>query len=428
MKKLDSDNVAHPNMKFGFGLIGEKLGHSFSKPIHEKIGGYTYEIKEIAKADLDSFMRERAFLGINVTIPYKSAVIPYLSYIDPVAEKTGAVNTIVNRGGELYGYNTDFGGMKLMIEKSGFDYKNKKVLILGTGGTAKTAKAVAASLGAGEIITVGRETSAKYEGVNYSNVYNLHFDADYIINTTPLGMYPNTDTFAVEPSKFSGLSGVTDVVYNPLKTVLCQKATACGVKAQAGLYMLVAQAVLACKIFTGEDIDTEKTADEIFNEIVSEKRNIVLVGMPGSGKTTIGRALSAALGKNFIDTDDMITEKHGVISDIFAQKGEGYFRDIESEAVKEVSVKNGLVIATGGGAVLREENIRCLKQNGTVIFLNRPLEDIVPTDDRPLSSNTEALKKRFEERYDKYKAAGDFEIYVDGDIESSVNKILEMLK
>lgn len=411
-----------------YGLIGEKLGHSFSKPIHEKIADYTYEIKEIAREDLDAFMKAKDFFGINVTIPYKADVIPYLDYVDHVAEKIGAVNTIVNREGKLYGYNTDFGGLKMLIEKCGFDYEGKKVIIAGTGGTSKTANAVAHALGAQTVLHVGRPQDAGYEGVNYENVYSLHGDADYIINTTPLGMYPNCDGYSLEVSEFKNLKGLTDVVYNPLKTRLSQKAEECGVKSACGLYMLVCQAVLACEKFICEKFDTKKVADEIFAEIVKEKQNIVLVGMPGSGKTTIGKALAEALGKEFIDTDDMIVSEYGVISDIFAEKGEEYFRNIETEQVKKAAKMNGMVIATGGGAVLRAENVEALKQNGIVFFLNRPIEDIIPTEDRPLSRDIDALKKRFEERYDIYVSSADNEIFVDGIVESSVDKIMETLK
>lgn len=406
-----------------YGLIGEKLGHSFSKPIHEKIADYTYEIKEIARQELHKFMTDKEFCGINVTIPYKSEVIKYLDYIDPVAEKIGAVNTVINKDGKLYGYNTDFMGLRMLIEKSGFCYKNKKVLILGTGGTSKTANAVAETLGAGEIITVGRN-----QAVNYENVASLHGDADYIINTTPVGMYPDCDSSPVDVTLFPNLSGITDVVYNPMKTRLCQNAENIGVKSASGLYMLVCQAVAACKIFTGKDFDIEKTSDGIYNEIAKEKRNIVLIGMPGSGKSTIGKALAEALGKAFIDTDDMIVSEYGVISDIFAEKGEAYFRDLETEQVKIAAKMNGMVIATGGGAVLRKENVDSLKQNGVVFFLNRPLSDIIPTSDRPLSSDIEALKKRFDERYGIYVSSADKEIFVDGIVENSVNKIMETLK
>lgn len=406
-----------------YGLIGKKLGHSFSKPIHEKIADYTYELKEISENDLDSFMKEKDFCGINVTIPYKSAVIPYLDYIDPIAEKIGAVNTVVNRDGKLYGYNTDFGGLCMLTEKAGFDYKNKKVLILGTGGTSKTAKAVCEYFGTAETVNVGRKTE-----VNYENVYDLHGDADYIINTTPVGMYPDCDSSPIDTEKFSVLKGVTDVIYNPIKTKLCQTAEKNGRKSVNGLYMLVCQAVLACELFTGKKLDVSKICDEVYGEILKEKRNIVLIGMPGSGKTTIGKVLSEFTGKAFIDTDEMITGQYGDISNIILGKGEKYFRDIEAEQVKKAGMLSGYVIATGGGAVLRKENVDCLKQNGLVFFLNRPLCDIVPTDDRPLSQNYEALKKRFEERYDIYVDSCDEEISVDGDVMSSVNKILEKLK
>lgn len=406
-----------------YGLIGEKLGHSFSKPIHESIADYTYEIKEIPRDDLDAFMRKKDFCGINVTIPYKQSVMLYLDFIDEAARRIGAVNTVVNREGMLYGYNTDFGGMKMLIEKQGFSYEGSKVVILGSGGTAKTAQAVAENLGAVEIITVSRSGE-----VNYENLLSLHGDCDYIINTTPCGMYPDTDESAVDVSLFKSLKGVTDVVYNPLKTKLyldCEKA---GVSCECGLYMLVSQAVLASQIFTDEAFDVKKTADEVYGKLLGEKRNIVLIGMPGSGKTTVGKALSESLGKKFIDTDDIITEEYGCISDMFSEKGEAFFRDIESVAVKRVALQNGLVIATGGGAVLREENVRCLKHNGVLFFLDRPLSDIIPTDDRPLSRDFEALKKRYEERYDIYLSACDEKIHIDGKVENAVSKITEKLR
>ncbi len=405
-----------------YGLIGEKLSHSFSKTIHEKIADYTYELKEISKENLDSFMRAKDFCGINVTIPYKETVIPYLDYIDPFAEKIGAVNTIVNSGGKLHGYNTDFLGMKLMIERNGFDLGGKKVLILGSGGTAKTSAVVAEHLGAKEIVTVSRSGE-----VNYDNVLHLHDDADFIINTTPCGMYPGNDTFAIEPASFHSLTGIIDAVYNPLKTTIIQKAEEVGVRGVTGLYMLVAQAVIAYEKFTGKSIDTEKITDKVYGEILREKQNIVLIGMPGSGKSTVGRLLAESLGRDLIDTDDVITERYGIISDIFSSKGEAYFRDIETEAVKETAKQSGIVIATGGGAILREENVRALKQNGVIFFLNRPLDDIMPTADRPLSNDREALKKRFDERYVKYKSACDFEIISDTTAEDTVGKIKEYL-
>lgn len=406
-----------------YGLIGERLSHSFSKPVHESIADYTYEIKEIPRDELDPFMRERAFIGINVTIPYKQSVIPYLDFIDEAARKIGAVNTVVNRDGVLYGYNTDFGGMKMLIEKQGFSYEGKKIVILGSGGTAKTAKAVAEYLGAKEVVTVSRRGE-----VNYENLLTLHGDCDYIINTTPCGMYPDTDESAVDVSLFGKLRGVTDAVYNPLKTKLCLDCEKAGISCECGLYMLISQAVLASQIFSGKSFDVKKTADEVYGRILNEKRNIVLIGMPGSGKTTVGRALAERLGKSFVDTDELITGEYGCISDIFAEKGEAFFRDIESVAVKRTALKNGLVIATGGGAVLRKENVRYLKHNGVLFFLDRPLGDIAPTDDRPLSRDFEALKKRYEERYDIYLSCCDEKINIDGSVESAVSRITEKLR
>ncbi len=410
-------------MTMKYGLIGEKLGHSFSKEIHEMIGDYTYELKEIAKSDLDAFMKEKDFLSINVTIPYKEKVIPYLDYVDEKALKIGAVNTVVNRDGKLYGYNTDFGGMTALIEKAGFELKDSKVLILGSGGTSKTARAVSEHLGAREVITVSRSGE-----VNYENAHLLHKDCDYIINTTPCGMYPNNEGCVADPRLFPSLKGIADAVYNPLETTIIRLAAENGIKGVTGLYMLVAQAVLAYEVFTGKAVDTKALTQEIFSKLKKEKQNIVLIGMPGSGKSTIGRLLCEITGRSFVDTDDMITEKYGVISEIFSKHGEEHFRTLESEAVKEAAKGSGFIIATGGGAILRKENVDALRQNGVIFFLNRPLEDIVPTSDRPLSSSFEALKKRFDERYDKYKAAGDYEIYVDGTPENAAKKILEIMK
>lgn len=406
-----------------YGLIGEKLSHSFSKPIHESIADYDYEIMEIKRDELDSFMKEKSFCGINVTIPYKAAVIPYLDYVSQDAMKIGAVNTVVNRQGKLYGYNTDFGGMKALIENEGFDFKNAKILILGSGGTSKTARAVSEALGASNIITVSRSGE-----VNYGNALLLHGDCDYIINTTPCGMYPNNDTYAIDPRDFNKLKGVVDVVYNPLETPIVRLAKEKGVKGVTGLYMLVAQAVLACEIFTEKKLEVKKITGEVFSKIKKEKQNIVLIGMPGCGKSTIGKALSELTGRKIIDTDDIIKEKYGEISDIFSNYSEDFFRDKESEAVKEVSKNSGYIIATGGGAILRKENIDLLRQNGVIFFLNRPIEDIIPTADRPLSSDYAALKKRFDERYDKYISAMDYEIFVDGDPENVAEKIMEIIK
>lgn len=405
-----------------YALIGEKLGHSFSQVIHGFFEDYSYELIEVTQEKFSDFVNGKEYKGINITIPYKEKIIPYLDYIDDFAKEIGAVNTVVNRSGKLYGYNTDFGGLKKLVELNNFDLKNKKALILGSGGTAKTACAVCKHLGANEIITVSRSGN-----VNYSNVYSLHNDANIIINTTPCGMYPDNNSCAVEIDKFNNLEGVIDVVYNPLQTKLVRLAEEKGIKAVSGLYMLIAQAVLAAEYFTGKTY-SEDVFKNTYNFILSSKKNIVLTGMPGSGKSTIGKAISEKSGRAFIDTDALVVEKEGMeITEIFSKYGEEYFRNAETEAIKFASSQSGVVIATGGGAVLKKENIDLLKSNGKIFFLNRPISDIVPTADRPLSADLEALKKRFDERYTIYMSTADKEINIKGTVDDAVSCIMENL-
>lgn len=402
-----------------YGLIGEKLGHSFSKEIHNKLFDYDYELKEIAPEDLEKFITDKDFSAINVTIPYKEKVIPYLDFVSDTAKKIGAVNTIVNKNGKLYGYNTDFFGLKSLILKSGIDLSGKKVLILGSGGTSKTAYAVAQNLNAREIYKVSRKKNEGY--ITYKEIKN-HTDTEIIINTTPSGMYPNIENSPLDLSDFTNLQGVVDVIYNPLQTKLVNSAKQKGIKAVCGLYMLVAQAVYAAEKFTEKEVPQSKI-DEIFQIIFKSNQNIVLVGMAGCGKTTVGKKLAEELNLKFIDTDEEIVKKYGVITDIFKTKGEKVFRDYESEVVREVSALQGYIIATGGGVVLRQENTDLLKLNGKVYFLDRPLNKLVATDDRPLSSNRNDLEKRFYERYDTYLNCCDVRIVSDGEVEDTMNSI-----
>ena len=398
-----------------YGLIGEHLPHSFSKEIHAKIADYTYELYEIAREDLDSFMKKKDFIAINVTIPYKKDVIPYLSEIDENAKRIGAVNTIVNRGGKLYGYNTDFFGMSALIRRIGVDLAGKKVAVLGTGGTSNTAVAVCEALGAGKALVVGR--TAKNGVITYDDLYRDHTDVEYIINTTPCGMYPYPDgangiaATPVDLSVFPALLGVMDAVYNPLRTNLIMEAKEKGIPAEGGLYMLVAQAVVAAEKFMGKSVDPAIT-DRIFDEILASKENIVLSGMPGSGKSTVGKYLAEVLQRKFIDTDEQIVRQTGKeITEIFAEVGNDGFRKIEAEVISRVSSENsGAVIATGGGAILRDDNVRALRRNGRIYFLNRPIENIVPTADRPLALDRAALEARFRERYARYLSTCDREI------------------
>ncbi len=405
-----------------YGCIGEHLKHSFSKEIHNSLSDYEYELKEISKNEFCEFMTNHDFKAINVTIPYKEAVIPYLYSIDDAAKEIGAVNTIVNKEGRLYGYNTDFYGMSMLIAHAGIDLQNKKVAILGTGGTSKTAKAVAKSFLAKEILTVSR--TEKEGTITYEQLYKNYEDLDIIINTTPVGMFPNNFTKPIDITCFSKLSGVIDAVYNPLKTQLILDAQNRGVKAEGGLYMLVAQAVLASQIFLDKKYGKEKI-DEVFTKLKKRKENIVLIGMPSSGKSTIGKEISKRLNRSFYDTDELIEQKSGIkIPEIIISMGEEKFRSLESEVVSEISKKTGTVIATGGGVVLNVENINALSQNSRIYFLDRPLELLLPTKDRPLTSTKEALSKKYNERYSIYQKLADVKIDASGDINSVLNAVI----
>ena len=388
-----------------YGLIGEKLGHSFSREVHGMLADYEYELKEIPKDELDAFMIKKEFKAINVTIPYKEAVMPYLSYISKEANAIGSVNTIVNRNGQLYGYNTDFLGMRAQISKMRLDLNGKKTVILGTGGTSKTAIAVAKSLGADPIIVVSR--TKKDAIIDYDELYRNHLDAEIIINTTPVGMYPNSFASPIDIGPFKSLVGVIDAIYNPIRTSLVVDAIERGIKAEGGLYMLVAQAVYASEIFFDQKYPIEKL-NKIYNKIKRKKENIVLIGMPASGKTTLANLIAKELSRTVVDTDAMIVaSQKKSIPEIFQEEGEEAFRDHESGEIANASMLNNSIIATGGGAILRSKNVKMLKQNGVLYFIDRPWQKLVPTVDRPLSQDMESIKKRYEERYDLYVAAAD---------------------
>ncbi|MBP3895701.1 MAG: shikimate dehydrogenase [Mogibacterium sp.] len=388
-----------------YGLIGEKLGHSFSKEIHGKLGRYEYELKELAADELEAFIKGRDFEGINVTIPYKEAVIPLLDDIDEAAGAIGAVNTIVNKNGRLTGYNTDAFGMMSMLQMLGVDAEGKCVLIAGSGGTSKTAAYVAGKLGASEIKRISR--NPRGDAISYEEAYKRYGHADILINTTPVGMFPNTDACPLDLSAFSRAECVTDVVYNPLNTRLVQEARERGIAAEGGLYMLVAQAVRAAELFTGDPVESG-TTDLIYSELMMEKINIALIGMPGSGKTSIGRILAEKLEREFTDSDEEIIKEAGMdIAEIFERYGEKYFRDLEAEVIKKISLTGSKIIATGGGAVLRKENVEALRLNSVIVLLNRSLEELEPTSDRPLSDDIDKLRRLYEARMPIYRETAD---------------------
>lgn len=406
-----------------YGLIGEKLSHSFSAQIHNRLFDYEYELKELSAAELEPFLTKRDFYAINVTIPYKESVIPYLDVVDDNALRIGAVNTIVNRDGRLYGYNTDFWGLKALVERSGMVVRDRKVLVLGSGGTSKTAMAVVLAMGCREVYRVSR---AERDGcITYEQALCDHQDAELLINTTPCGMYPNAGVAAVDIDDYPYLEAVVDVVYNPLRTKLVCDALAKGIPAVGGLYMLVAQAAFAAERFVGCPVEPHRI-DAVYDALLREKENIVLIGMPASGKTTVGHLLAADLKREFVDTDAQIVSNVGCsIPEIFQERGEMAFRDVESGVVRSIASMQGAVIATGGGAVLRPDNVQALKENGRLYFLDRSPDLLITTADRPLSSNRADLEKRFAERFPIYTAVCDRQVDANGLAEAVANLIRE---
>ena len=410
-----------------YGLIGEKLGHSFSREIHNLLASYTYDLKELPKNELDTFMKSRNFKGINVTIPYKESVIPYLDEIDEAAKAIGAVNTIVNREGRLIGYNTDFYGMRELLLSRSIRIEKRFVAVLGTGGTSKTACAVAKSLGASRIVRVSRNPHSDGD-ISYDELEAIKTDIQIIINTTPVGMYPNENCAPLDIDGFSALEGVVDAIYNPLRTKLISDARARQIRAAGGLYMLVAQAARAAELFTGDCNMMQKT-EKAYCSILKNKQNIVLVGMPGSGKSTLGRMLAKKTGKAFYDSDSEIEKQTGMcIPDYFSKYGEDGFRAIETDVIKRLSLLGGIVIATGGGAVIRSENIDSLAKNGIIVYLDRPISDIKITSTRPLTRSVDDLKKKYYERHEMYEKSADITVMVKGSEKSTLSTLINALK
>ena len=398
-----------------FALLGEKLGHSFSPQIHRALAGCDYQLLPTPPEAVADLFRRRDFRGLNVTIPYKQTVMPLCDEIDPRAAAIGAVNTVVNRDGRLTGYNTDIDGLIYLARRTGVDMAGKKVVILGSGGTGRTARAAAGELGAAEIVTVSRGGEDNYETLS------LHADAQVLLNTTPVGMYPNCGVSPVSLDAFPHLEGVLDVVYNPLRTALLLEARERGLPCSCGLPMLVAQAWRAEELFTGSAIPAE-TVEAVLAGLTAQLENVVLIGMPGCGKSTVGRALARRQGKAFLDLDRLIEERAGKsIPAIFAQEGEEAFRTLESWAVREAGARTGCVISTGGGVVTRAENCAPLRQNGVIIHLTRPL-DRLPTAGRPVSQSTD-LQTLWERRRGLYAAFADRTVDNGGPLEETLDTI-----
>lgn len=400
------------------GLLGKKLGHSYSPQIHSFLGTYSYELFEKAPEELERFLKSGAFTGLNVTIPYKKDVLPFCDELTDRAAALGAVNTIVRRAdGRLIGHNTDYFGFASMVDRSTLRLQNKKVLVLGSGGASATAVAVLKEIGA-QVIVVSRNGDN-----NYNNLHQ-HKDSAAIVNTTPVGMYPNTGISPIDLEMFENLEGILDVVYNPARTQLLLDAEKKGLIAENGLWMLVAQAKESAEWFSGTAISDEKIA-QIHAVLRRQMENTILIGMPGCGKSTIGCLLAEFMGKSFIDIDAEIVEQAGIsIPEIFASSGEAGFRKLETEVLSRICRKSGLVIATGGGCVTRPENYDILHQNGSIIWIQRDWAQL-PTDGRPLSQQGN-LEGMYQERKPLYEAFSDTAIVNDGDLNSVVQQIISM--
>lgn len=407
-----------------YGLIGERLGHSFSKIIHEKLCPYTYDLLPLRPDEVEGFLTRREFAAINVTIPYKETVLPYLTEIDPAAKAIGAVNTVVNRGGKLYGYNTDFAGLSHLLDAHGFDLRGKKALILGSGGTSKTALAVARHKGAAAALVVSRHPGAGQ--ITYEQALREHADAEAVINTTPVGMYPDLGSQPIDLARFKRLQFVVDVIYNPLRTRLLLQAEALSIPCCNGLEMLVAQAKYAAEHFLDKPLPEEAIAS-VHRALCCERRNLVLIGMPSCGKTTTGRMLAEQMGREFVDVDERIAALAGMsIPDIFARQGEAAFRRLEKQALEEACGRTGLVISPGGGIVKDEDNVRLMRHNGVIFFLDRDLERLAMQDpSRPLSSSREAVEALYVQRLPLYRRYSDMTIDNNGAQEDTVRLVKE---
>ncbi|MBR1559558.1 MAG: hypothetical protein IJ646_04880 [Clostridia bacterium] len=403
-----------------YGLIGAKLGHSYSPAIHAQLSDYDYRLCELTEDAFVDLMKSRGFKGLNVTIPYKVVAFNHCDALSDVAREVGCVNTLIARpDGTLYGHNTDIGGFIALSKRAGVVIAGKKCAILGSGGTSLTARTACRRLGAREVVIVSRSGPVDYEAL-----YRDHADVEVLVNTTPVGMYPNNGRAAADISRLPNLTGVLDVVYNPDKTALILDAEARGLPCAGGLYMLVGQAREAAALFMGRDIPESET-DRIYGMLRAEALNVVLVGMPGSGKTSVGEALARRMGREYVDCDAEIVKRAGMsIPDIFASQGEAGFRDLEARVIADVCREKSRVVATGGGAVLRDENVRAMRQNGVVLMLARDI-DALPMDGRPLSSGREALRRMWTVREPKYRAAADACIDNDTTIDAAVTAAME---
>ena len=402
-------------------VIGEHLPHTFSPQIHSYLADYSYKVKELNPDELEAFVNDKEFDFLNVTIPYKKDIIPFLSSLSYEAKKLGAVNTVKkNKDGSLTGYNTDYYGFSYTLKKSGINVSGRKVLILGSGGASLPVKAVLADQGAKQIVTISRSGENNYENLH------LHSDTDVIVNTTPVGMYPHNGKSPVDLSAFSKCTGVIDIIYNPRKTALLLQAEQNGIANIGGLDMLVAQAKRAAEIFTNREI-SENEIDIITNKISFQMNNIILIGMPGCGKTTVGKLLSELTGKCFYDSDDEFTKSFGITpAEAIQTLGEDRFREMEHKIIVKLGSMNNIILATGGGVVTKKENYFPLHQNGMIFFIERELKNLTISN-RPLSKSI-GVETLYKNRYPLYMDFCDHKIVSNENIKNTVTKIHNIFK
>ena len=411
-------------MKKGFsqmkcGLLGERLGHSFSPMIHNMLSDYEYKLYEIKPEDLENFLKSGNIDAFNVTIPYKKAVIPYIDEISPEASAIGAINAVVRKNGKLYGYNTDYFGFEYMLDSANINVSGKKALLIGNGGAAATVKAVLADKKIGKIVTVDSKT-------NTPELLSLHKDTNIIINASPVGMYPHNQTSAIDLSLFPNCEAVFDIVYNPLRTELMLQAEKKGICAVGGISMLVAQAVRGFEIFTGEKCESG-IIEKIIDRILRDTQNIILVGMPSCGKSTVGELLSKALSRHFIDADLEFKGMHSITpAEAINTLGEHIFRDMEAITLAELGKRSGAIIATGGGAVTRSENYPSLHQNGVIIYIKRDI-DKLSDEGRPLSQKG-SINELFNKRKALYEEFADLTVENNGSTEEAAKNIITALE
>lgn len=403
------------------GLLGEKLSHSYSPFIHNMLCDYDYRLFEKAPEDVEDFIRSGDFDGINVTIPYKKTVFSLCDELSDAAKKLGNVNTVLRlANGRIFGHNTDYYGFAYTVTDSGISVSGKKAIVLGNGGASGTVCTVLKDLGAAEVIVISRSGENNYENIH------RHYDAQIIVNATPVGMYPHNGCRLVDLAEFTRCEGVFDLVYNPAKTALLLDAEKLGIPHRNGLAMLVAQAKESAEYFSGTKIE-DSLIDKITSKLAADMKNIILVGMPGCGKSTLGKAVADMTGRQFIDADENIVEREQMtIPEIFSKSGEEGFRKAETEALADICKKSSCVIATGGGCVTRNENYPLLHQNGTIIWIQREIESL-PTDGRPLSQSGN-LEKMYEIRRPMYEQFADYIIKNSGDIQDIADQILKLIE